>query len=173
VIRENVDDVFERIRNRVDLKEVQSKYGSVQKLIDEKPVTILFKGKVFISEDKEWHQILRNIDEELKNEEIDFIEDYRLKDAINRDYLVICYKNISRFEILQIFKSNMKLSYKSTRHTPPFRILNINIPLDLLNDLIKAKEHLAKLDLEYLGRDVLYDGRIYKERIYVGRIRGD
>lgn len=171
IVRINVDDIFKRIRSKISLKEISIESSNIQRLIDEKPVTILFKGRIFVSEEGEWYQILRNIDEELKDEEIDFIEDYRLRDSDYRNHLIVCYKHISRYEILQIFKSNIKLSYKSTRHTPPFRVLNINISLDLLNNLSQAEEYLSKLELEYLGRDILYENRIYKERIYVGRIR--
>lgn len=171
IVERNINRVFERIRSEINLREASVEDDNIQEIIDEKPVTILFKGRIFISEKGEWYQVLKDIDNELKNEEIDFIEDYRLENINFTNHLVIGYKRISRYEILRIFKSNIKLSYKSTRHTPPFRILNINIPLELLNNSSKAERYLSKLDLEYLGKEILYEDRIYRERIYVGRIR--
>ncbi len=86
--------------------------------------------------------------------------------------LILTYKPIKKEEVILAGISGRFFAYKSTRHVVP-RPLRVNVPIDLLSmsSLKRANEAFIKLlssrKLVGLGENVIIDGRIYEEYVYM------
>ena len=82
--------------------------------------------------------------------------------------LVLSYRVICKREIIDIFKKNLYLPPKTTRHVIPYRLIGINMPVDYLinTNLDKALKFLSGLKIEYLGSNIFVGERFYEEDVY-------
>jgi len=160
------DNVFNLIRKNLKLIDID-KTIDIWRYIDEYPLSIIYNNKFYVNEDMQWNEALSLVDTLIKNEDIEFIKDDEIDRFTSLERLIICYKKITRREILNIFEKGVKLSYKSTRHILPFRIMGINLPLKYLNDKREAENYLSRIKVTFLGRKVFYEDRVYEEDIYL------
>ncbi len=111
---------------------------------------------------------LKNIDRLLKSFKPDFIADSLIHEKIDEYNPIICYRKISRNEVLNIFNQGFKFSYKTTRHIPSYRILGIKMPIKyLMGDKDKCYSYLKGFKLRNIGKGVYIDNRYYEEEVYI------
>ena len=86
------------------------------------------------------------------------------------DDILVGHRRISKEEVLDAHSKNILLHNKATRHVPPYRVININIPVKLLyrENIDKAIKYLEGIRLEYIGKKVTIEGRYYAEKVYRG-----
>ena len=83
-------------------------------------------------------------------------------------YIILGYRVLKKREIINAYKSGIRLNYKTTRHIPPYRIINIDIPINYLyqENIPKAISYLNNLKIRYIGRMIVINGRLYEEDVY-------
>ena len=83
--------------------------------------------------------------------------------------LILSYRKIMKEEVVDIFKKNLYLPPKTTRHVIPYRIIDVNLPIDYLRSergIEEALKFLDNLKIEYLGNKIYVGERYYEEDVY-------
>jgi hypothetical protein len=147
--------------------------------LDKYALYIVHKGKTYILYKKLRLSKITSIIEDLMRimgETLDIEPTYISEDEIYRyQYgmekdLLLGYRRIDKVEVLEAHERGVLLHHKATRHVPPHRIININIPIEYLSDdsIDKALDYLKGISLEYIGEEVIINGRYYAEKVYRG-----
>ncbi|HEW93627.1 MAG TPA: hypothetical protein ENF47_02855 [Thermoprotei archaeon] len=161
----NNPDVLKIIEKNFDVRQINKfDIGYIDKL----SLSIIYNKCIYEIPLGEWYVSLKNIDRLLKSFRPDFIADSLIHEKIDEYISIICYRKISRNEILNIFNRGFKFSYKTTRHIPSYRILGINMPIKyLMEDKDRCYSYLRGFKLRNVGRGVYIDNRYYEEEVYI------
>jgi len=145
---------------------------------------IRFRHKTFLVNSsfqnlREAYDIIGRIEERMKRSglrikyetESDALEDLQ-KGRVN---VVLCTPWIGKKEIIEAALSGQVFASKATRHILPARLMNLNVPLNLLRDekrpLSQVNEELNRMlqkrHLKKLPPGSVLDGRRYEEELYV------
>jgi len=168
VFKNGYDQIFNIINRRHPLQKI----GNVEdelNLIDETGISIIYKGEIYTYRfNRPWVDEFKELDKIISIYEPGFIEDRELERRIDEYPLIICYKKIDKNEVVRNFSKGRRFSYKTTRHIPPFRIFDLNVPLRYLNNLEDALRYLSRIKIVYVGNRIFYKDRFYEEHIYRG-----
>jgi hypothetical protein len=166
-------DIIEILKNVKGTKEFDIRD------LDRYSMYIVYNGKTYIIlDDAELEDIVENIETLTEK----FSTQYNMKpyyisedeldniDIKKFEGILIGYRVIDKSEVLDVHSKHVLLHNKATRHVPPYRIININIPLKLLSKdyLYDAIEYIKGIKLEYLGEKIVLEGRYYAEKVFKG-----